>query len=84
MTIFMPADLSRGMLSGGGASTKFTCPDNNAATRVDASGIGIRIMRSCLGTRLVSQCALFGTSSNRSRGIILSYRYGPVPEGCVA
>ena len=53
--MFMPADLSRGIVSGDGASTKSICPTISAAARVVASGIGISTIRSCLGTRSLSQ-----------------------------
>lgn len=55
MMICMPALFSFGMESGEGASTKSTCPESRAAARVVASGIGSSTMRSCLGTRLLSQ-----------------------------
>ena len=55
MTICMPADLSRGIASGEGASIQSTCPVNNAAVRVEASGIGISTSRSCFGMRALSQ-----------------------------
>ena len=72
--ICMPADFSRAIASGGGASAKFTWPDSSAATRVLASGIGSSTSRSCFGMRSLSQYAVFGTSSSRSCGTSLSKR----------
>src|SRR5436853_165553 len=66
---FMPDDLSRGMVSGDGASTKSTCPASKAAARVVASGIGSSTSRSCLGTRCGFQYSAFLVSSSRSRGM---------------
>ena len=70
--IVMPADLSRGIVSGDGASMKSTWPDSSAAARVDASGIGSSTSRSCFGMRFLSQYSAFFTSSSRSCGTTLS------------
>ena len=61
----MPADFSRGTVSGDGASIQFTWPEISAAVRVEASGIGTSTRRSCFGTRALSQYSAFGRNSMR-------------------
>jgi hypothetical protein len=76
-----PADFSEATASGAGASIQSTWPDRSAATRALASGSGTSTIRSSFGTRAVSQYALFGTSSRRSRGTKPVTFHGPVPDG---
>ncbi len=83
-TISKPEDLMRFIASGDGASIQSTWPASRAAVRADGSGIGIRVSLSSFGTRLLSQCSLFGTSSASSRALSAVSFHGPVPAGFFA
>ena len=51
----MPAPFTVETASGGSASTRSTCPESSAETRVLASGMGRKTIRSCCGTMLLFQ-----------------------------